>query len=61
MERGGTPEQHREAGRAGGEATAATHGRDFYEQIGRQGGSQGRGNPEASAGKLLTKRREKTR
>lgn len=50
MERGGTPEQHREAGKAGGEATAAKHGRDFYEEIGRKGGESRRGNPEASAG-----------
>lgn len=28
----------RDAGRMGGEAPARTHGRDFYEDIGRRGG-----------------------
>lgn len=28
----------REAGRKGGEATAASHGREFYQKIGRKGG-----------------------
>lgn len=36
--RGGTPEQHARSGQAGGEATAATHGHEFYEEIGRKGG-----------------------
>jgi len=27
-----------EAGRKGGEATASTHGREFYEEIGQKGG-----------------------
>ena len=48
MERGATPEQHAQAGRAGGEATASSHGRDFYEEIGRKGG-QARWNSGASA------------
>jgi general stress protein YciG len=48
-QRGGTTEQHAEAGRAGGEATAASHGRDFYEEIGRKGGLARSGNAEASA------------
>ncbi|GLK58601.1 hypothetical protein GCM10017624_07580 [Azotobacter vinelandii] len=30
-----------EAGRKGGEATAATHGREFYEEIGHKGGEAG--------------------
>jgi len=30
-----------EAGRKGGEATAATHGREFYEEIGHKGGEKG--------------------
>ena len=30
-----------EAGRRGGETTAATHGREFYQEIGRKGGSIG--------------------
>jgi hypothetical protein len=30
-----------EAGKLGGEKTAATHGRDFYERIGREGGRAG--------------------
>jgi uncharacterized protein len=30
-----------EAGRKGGEATSATHGREFYEEIGHQGGQKG--------------------
>jgi uncharacterized protein len=34
-----------EAGRKGGQATARTHGSDFYSEIGREGGeSQGREN-----------------
>ena len=34
-----------EAGRLGGERTAETHGRDFYERIGREGGkASGRKN-----------------
>ena len=31
----------REAGQRGGEATSATHGREFYEEIGQQGGEKG--------------------
>lgn len=31
----------REAGRKGGEATARTHGHDFYEEIGKKGGEVG--------------------
>jgi len=29
-----------QAGRKGGERTAATHGREFYEQIGHKGGQR---------------------
>jgi general stress protein YciG len=29
----------REAGRKGGEATARTHGHEFYEEIGKKGGN----------------------
>lgn len=29
-----------EAGRKGGEETARTHGREFYEEIGRKGGQK---------------------
>jgi general stress protein YciG len=31
----------REAGRKGGEATARTHGHEFYEEIGHKGGEVG--------------------
>lgn len=31
----------REAGQRGGEATSASHGREFYEEIGQQGGEKG--------------------
>lgn len=31
----------REVGRTGGEAVAKTHGREFYEGIGRKGGKKG--------------------
>lgn len=31
----------REAGRKGGEATARTHGHEFYEEIGHKGGAAG--------------------
>ena len=31
----------REAGHKGGEATSATHGREFYEDIGHKGGEKG--------------------
>ncbi len=31
----------REAGRKGGEATARTHGHEFYEEIGHKGGEIG--------------------
>uniref|UniRef100_UPI000410E018 hypothetical protein n=1 Tax=Stutzerimonas azotifigens TaxID=291995 RepID=UPI000410E018 len=30
-----------EAGRKGGETTSATHGREFYEEIGQKGGEKG--------------------
>ncbi len=30
-----------EAGRKGGEATAKTHGHEFYEEIGHKGGEKG--------------------
>ncbi len=30
-----------EAGRKGGETTAATHDREFYEEIGHKGGAKG--------------------
>ncbi len=30
-----------EAGRKGGEATARTHGHEFYEEIGHKGGEKG--------------------
>ncbi len=33
----------REAGHKGGETTAKTHGHEFYEGIGRQGGEAGGG------------------
>jgi general stress protein YciG len=31
----------REAGEKGGERTAETHGREFYEEIGHKGGQKG--------------------
>ena len=31
----------REAGHRGGEATSASHGREFYEDIGHKGGEKG--------------------
>lgn len=31
----------REAGRKGGKATSATHGHEFYEEIGHKGGAKG--------------------
>jgi general stress protein YciG len=31
----------REAGQLGGEKTAQTHGREFYEEIGHKGGQKG--------------------
>ena len=31
----------REAGRRGGEATSASHGHEFYEEIGHKGGEKG--------------------
>ena len=40
----GNPEQHAEAGKQGGEATAATHGREFYEDIGARGGEASSGS-----------------
>jgi hypothetical protein len=38
---GGTPEQKREAGRKGGTATLAGHGREHFARIGRKGGLVG--------------------
>jgi len=36
----------KEAGHKGGEKTAETHGKEFYEEIGHKGRAQGRpGNP----------------
>ena len=40
----GNPEQHAEAGRKGGEATAASHDRSFYEEIGSEGGKASSGS-----------------
>jgi general stress protein YciG len=31
----------REAGQRGGQATSATHGHEFYEEIGQKGGEKG--------------------
>jgi general stress protein YciG len=36
------PEGYAELGHRGGERTAETHGRDFYEKIGRMGGEERR-------------------
>jgi general stress protein YciG len=46
-----TQEQHEKTGKLGGEATAATHGEDFYREIGRKGGLS-RGN-ENTRGDML--------
>jgi uncharacterized protein len=40
----GNPEQHAEAGRKGGEATASSHDRSFYEEIGSEGGQASSGS-----------------
>jgi general stress protein YciG len=40
----GNPKQHAEAGKAGGEATSKSHGREFYEEIGEQGGEKSSGS-----------------
>lgn len=40
----GNREQHAEAGRQGGEATAASHDRAFYEEIGSEGGKASSGS-----------------
>ncbi len=40
----GNPEQHAEAGRKGGEKTASTHGKEFYEEIGSEGGKASSGS-----------------
>lgn len=34
-----------EAGRKGGEKTAQTHGREFYQDIGKKGGESRSGKP----------------
>jgi general stress protein YciG len=48
-ERGGTHEQHQQAGHAGGMATKERHqGEGFYEEIGRKGG-EARGASQNSA------------
>lgn len=36
-----TPVTVREAGKKGGMRTSETHGREFYEEIGRKGGEKG--------------------
>ena len=40
----GNPEQHADAGRKGGEATAKTHDKGFYEGIGSDGGKASSGS-----------------
>lgn len=40
----GNTEQHRDAGRKGGEATAASHDSGFYEDIGSEGGKASSGS-----------------
>ncbi len=40
----GNPKQHAEAGRKGGKATAASHNRSFYENIGSEGGKASSGS-----------------
>ena len=39
----GDPEGHAKAGKKGGKITARTHGREFYEKIGRKGGKMSPG------------------
>ena len=39
----GNPQQHKDAGKLGGEATAKTHDKEFYEGIGRDGGNASSG------------------
>lgn len=58
---------HRKAGTAGGRKTSQTHGRDFYQKIGRKGGQSSPGNfknnPERAreAGRKGGKARSKAR
>ncbi len=40
----GNPQQHADAGRMGGEATAKTHDKSFYEGIGSEGGKASTGS-----------------
>lgn len=40
----GDADGHQKAGQKGGQATARTHGQDFYSSIGRKGGSVSGGN-----------------
>jgi general stress protein YciG len=40
----GDPDGHKKAGRKGGQATASSHGQDFYSSIGRKGGQVSPGN-----------------
>lgn len=40
----GDPRGHAKAGRKGGQATAKTHGEDFYRKIGAKGGKVSPGN-----------------
>lgn len=40
----GNKKQHQEAGRRGGQATAASHDRTFYEDIGTKGGEASSGS-----------------
>lgn len=40
----GNHDQHVEAGRAGGEATASSHDKKFYEEIGSEGGKASSGS-----------------
>lgn len=40
----GNSQGHRAAGKAGGQKTSETHGRDFYKKIGKKGGQSSPGN-----------------
>lgn len=40
----GNPQQHAEAGRKGGQKTAATHDSTYYERIGSEGGKASSGS-----------------
>jgi general stress protein YciG len=40
----GNKEQHAAAGRRGGQATARTHGSQFYSEIGAEGGKRSSGS-----------------